>query len=344
MNKITPTQYTAPNKAIFEIDLFRPSDATGVVQLFQSVYGDQYPIKTFYNPDLLGQANLSAQIVTTVVRNSAGNVVSVHNLFRSAPYEKIYEWGAGLVHKDYRNLGLSSANGRYLIYTVVPQRSQIEEIYGEAVCYHVALQKAMTTFAAVDTALEVALMPGQAYAMESFEGKRVATLFGSINFKKRPHTIHAPEVYRDQLTFIYGGYPDERDMRPCEGTPSSDIATSCEISIFDFANVCRLAFHEVGQDFEAMLDKMEGQALGRGCVVIQVWLKMTTPWLDIPVKILRRRGYFLGGVLPRWFNDDGLLLQRLLVDPEFEAIKLLTQRAKNILEMVKADWKAVVAT
>lgn len=344
MNQITPTRYTAPNKAVFEIDLFRSTDAAGVVQLFRSVYGEKYPIKTFYDPDLLTQANHSAQIVTTVVRNPEGDVVSVHNLFRSAPYERIYEWGAGLVHKEYRNLGLSSANGYFLMRTVVPRRSEIEEIYGEAVCYHVALQKAMIAFSAVETALEVALMPGEAYAMESFEGKRVATLFGSVNCRKRPHEIYLPTVYKSQLDYIYGDYPDQRFIRPCEGTPLLDVVTSSEISIFDFANVSRLAFHEVGQDFASALDGLESQALERGCVIIQAWLKMTTPWLDFPVNILRERGYFLGGILPRWFDDDGLLLQKLLVDPEFETIKLHTQRAKNILEMVRADWMAVGAT
>jgi len=344
MIEITPKQYTAPNKAVFEIDLLRPSDGASVVKLFRSVYGDQYPIKTYYDADLLVRANHSAQILTVVARKTHGEVVGIQNLFRSAPYEKNYEWGVGLVHKDYRNLGLSNQTGHFLLHAVAPLRDEIEEIFGEAVCCHVALQKAMITFSAIETALEVALMPGEAYAMESFEGTRVATLFGSMNCRKRPHAIHQPTVYESQLHYIYSGYPDQRFMTPAAGTPSSDVMTSYEIKIFDFANVARLFFHEVGHDFEATIDRMETQALDRGCVVIQAWLKTTIPWLDFPVNMLRERGYFLGGVAPRWFNDDGLLLQRLFVDPEFENIKLFSKRAKNILEMVEADWRAAGTT
>jgi hypothetical protein len=341
MSEISPTLYTAPNKDVFEIGLFNSSDAEGVVELFLSVYGERYPVKIFYDPHALTDANLSGQIVTTVARNSEGGVVGVHNLFRSAPYERIYEWGAGLVLKAYRNLGLSNANGHFSMHRVVPLRDDIEEIYGEAVCYHVALQKAMLVFSAVETALEVALMPGEAYEMESFAGKRVATLFGSMNCRKRPQAIYVPQVYEAQLKYIYEDYPDKRYMKHCEENVPAYAKTSSDMAIFDFANVSRLAFHDIGQDFETELDRLEAQALEGNSVIIQAWLKLTTPWLDFAVKILRGRGYFLGGVLPRWFNDDGLLLQKILVDPEFETIQLYNQKARHILEMVREDWAAV---
>jgi hypothetical protein len=177
--------------------------------------------------------------------------------------------------------------------------------------------------------------------MESYPGKRVATLFGSMNCRKRPQAIYVPQVYEAQLKYIYEDYPDKRYMKHCEENVPAYAKTSSDMAIFDFANLSRLAFHDIGQDFETELDRLEAQAIEGNSVIIQAWLKLTTPWLDFAVKILRRRGYFLGGVLPRWFNDDGLLLQRILVDPEFETIQLYTQKARHILEMVREDWAAV---
>jgi hypothetical protein len=46
-------------------------------------------------------------------------------------------------------------------------------------------------------------------------------------------------------------------------------------------------------------------------MVIQVWLKFSSPWNGKVVDILRRKGYFLGGSLPRWFDEDGLLMQKV---------------------------------
>jgi hypothetical protein len=70
-----------------------------------------------------------------------------------------------------------------------------------------------------------------------------------------------------------------------------------------------------------------------------VWLKLTSPWVGEAVKILRAKGYFLGGALPQWFEDDGLLMQKVLFTPDFESIQLYTDRAKRIRDLIKSDWQ-----
>jgi hypothetical protein len=60
---------------------------------------------------------------------------------------------------------------------------------------------------------------------------------------------------------------------------------------------------------------------------------------SVAVGILRERGYFFGGPLPRWFNGDGLLMQKLLCPPDFEGIVLVSDFAKQFLEFIKEDWR-----
>lgn len=50
-------------------------------------------------------------------------------------------------------------------------------------------------------------------------------------------------------------------------------------------------------------------------------------------------GYFFGGALPRWFDGDGFLMQKLLCSPYFESIQLFSNFSKELLEVVKKDWK-----
>lgn len=53
--------------------------------------------------------------------------------------------------------------------------------------------------------------------------------------------------------------------------------------------------------------------------------------------LLRERGYFLGGPLPRWLDTDGLLMQRLLCPPDFDENQLYSDRAREILALVRRD-------
>jgi hypothetical protein len=74
-------------------------------------------------------------------------------------------------------------------------------------------------------------------------------------------------------------------------------------------------------------------------VVVQVWLKLTWPFIDIVVGALRDRGYFLGGLLPQWFGDDGLLMQKVLGRPNWEGIQLFSDRAMRLWDFVRSDWE-----
>jgi hypothetical protein len=57
------------------------------------------------------------------------------------------------------------------------------------------------------------------------------------------------------------------------------------------------------------------------------------------VEALRRRGYFLGGAIPRWFDGDGILMQKLFCPPDFESIHLLSDFSKQLLEVIRRDWQ-----
>lgn len=69
-----------------------------------------------------------------------------------------------------------------------------------------------------------------------------------------------------------------------------------------------------------------------------MWLNVAGPWVGGAVEILRQNGYFLGGALPRWFDTDGLLMQKIRKRPDWEGICTANDRYKTILDMVRADW------
>lgn len=328
---------TSPSDS-FQIDFFRPEDAEGIVRLFRAVYGDAYPIKIYYDPKALIQANASGEYYSIVARAPAGEVVGVQHLFRSAPCKTLYECAAGLVLKEYRQLGINKAMLTFLYEDWVPTRRNVEEVFGEAVCNHPYMQKTVLDAHHVETALEIALMPAEAYDKEKSSSGRVAALLIFRRYTSKPHRVYIPAAYEQQLRFIYEGLDDAREIALSGETAPEHQTSHAEMNVFDFARVARIAVDRIGNDFERYVNDLEKKALGQNSVVIQLWLNLSAPWVGSAADILRKRGYFLGGVLPRWFDHDGILMQKLICPPDFDGIRLHSERSHKILEMVKQDW------
>lgn len=333
-----PTQGTESGEEI-EVGFFRPEDANGIVELFKSVYGDGYPIRLFYDAGAITEANETGTYHSIVARTFSGKVVGVEHLYRSSPYAGLYEVGAGLVLKECRKLGLNRRMLHYLYEEWVPQRPEIEEIWGEAVCNHVSMQKTVDEFDHVETALEVALMPAEAYSKEKSATGRVAALPAFRCYKSKPLSVYLPRVYEQALKFLYAAIHDNRDIRLSDRELPAAVQTQSHMTVFSFARVCRMAISDIGGDFAVHVGELESRARDQNVAIFQIQLDLGSPCVGAAVDILRTGGYFLGGLLPRWFDHDGFLMQKITIDPGFEGIQLYSDRAKQIFAMVYEDWQ-----
>ncbi len=329
----------APGQDV-KVDFFRPQDADGVAALFLTVYGKAYPIKTFIDPQRLKAENEAGRTLSSVARTPEGDIVGHNALFNSAPCDGIYESGAGVVHPAYRNTtGIFS---RLVEHGFIegPKRYPVETIYGEPVCNHVYSQKLCRRLGWITHAVEVALMPASVYAREKSASGRVSALLDFITLKARPHAVYYPKCYKDQVQFLYAGLDDDRKLIQSDAVPSSSKKTRMDMHFFDFARVARVAVMGCGVDFMDVFQEKEHACRRRGGVVIQVWVDLGAPEGAFAVRRLRERGYFFGGILPRWFNTDGMLMQKIFEPPDWEHIQIHSDRAKTLLELVKGDWEA----
>jgi hypothetical protein len=330
MNDIEPGQ-------TYEFDLFRPEDAEGISQLFRTVYGDGYPIRTFIEPKLLIEENAAGRTISSVARTPKGDIVGHAALFHSAPYERVCESGAGLVHPSYRGgKGIYTTLGLHAV-DAAAKKYDIEQVFGEPVCNHIFAQKGTAKAGWITQAIEVDLMPAEAYDKEKSASGRVTALLDFRTLKPKPHTVYLPAVYEEGMRFMYGGLDDDRDLLLSRDELASPMKTEIKTQVFDFAQVARLAVHAAGADFESTFDEQEKTIREKGVVVIQVWLKLSWPWVGQAVDVLRKRSYFLGGILPRWFDVDGMLMQKIIGEPNWGGIQLHFDRAKKILELIKKD-------
>ncbi|MHC1742349.1 MAG: hypothetical protein AB9873_04865 [Syntrophobacteraceae bacterium] len=295
----------------WEVDLFRPGDAEGVTQLFRMVYGDGYPVRTFIDPRQLIEENAAGRTLSSVARTTDGEIVGHSALYPSAPFKGLFESGATLIAPEYRGGPLAFRLLKHSLKDVVSQFG-IEIVFGEPVCNHVITQKIAAKLKYEACALEVDLMPAEAYEKEASASGRVATLLTFCVTTPKPQMIHMPEVYADIVSFIYASIPHECTFTPSTEALPDGVETRVNAQIFDFANVARFAVEEAGTDFASVFEEEERTAQRAGAIVFQVWLKLSCPWISRIVDSLRSRGYFFGGVLPRWFDVDGLLMQKVL--------------------------------
>lgn len=322
------------------VELMRPEDAPGVAALFRAVYGQHYPVKTYYQPSALIEANQKEDIVSSVARTPAGDIVGHNSMYRIAPCPKVYEGGAGLVLPAYRNTAKLFERMIALGIEAVP-RFGGEGVFGEHVCNHLYPQKAAARLGNVPMGLEVDLMPAEAYQAEKSAGGRVSSLHGVQTLKAHAHTVYLPQAYEQTLRFLYEGLAEERSLNPSTLVPPAGSRSRLTAEVFDFAQVTRITAWELGEDLLQALAEREAE--GRGVAVYQIWLPLAAPWVSWAVDELRGCGWFLGGLLPRWFDEDGLLMQRLAHAPGWDALQLLLERSQEIARLVRQDWELVQA-
>lgn len=318
---------------------FTPEDAPGVVNLFRSVYGEGYPVRTYLDESALIAENAAGRVISSVAKTPRGEVVGHNALFNSAPFPGTYESGAGVVHAAYRGgLGIFSRMVSHGL-AMAGEMPKVQAIFGEPVCNHPFSQKMSVKVGWVPRALEVDLMPAAAYHKEASAAGRVAAFLDFCLVRPRPHAVYLPARYSDDLRFFYENLDDERDFRTSTDQVPAGTVSDMQPQIFVFAAVARVAVQAIGEDFSSRLDALEADLRRDGVQVTQLWLKLDCPWVGAATRILRERGYFIGGVLPRWFDTDGLLMQKVSTVPDWQAIIAVNDRYAQVLDRVQADWQ-----
>jgi GNAT superfamily N-acetyltransferase len=325
----------------FTIAPFAPEDGPGIRDLFLAVYGEHYPVRTYYDPQALVESCAKNETIIFVAKDAFGRVMGQTALFINSPYKHIYESGSGAVYPSYRGWGISTRL-MVLAFSEVEYLSKysVEGIWGEAVANHTGMQKIIPKTGAKEMGLEIDLMPAAAYDKEKSASGRVGAVTVYKTITPRPHTVYLPPVYDETLRFFYQDLAEKRRFETAH-EPPPEAATEVSFEIYGFAEVARLAVSRSGRDFETVFGELEEKiAAENKPKLIQVSIRLDEPWNRAGVEVLRNRGYFLGAVLPRWFDSDGLLMQKVFGRPNWEGLALYSDRVKKLRDLVFADWEA----
>jgi hypothetical protein len=335
-------QYEIKPGQSYVIDRFRPKDAWGVARCFYAVYGDAYSLDTVYSTEGLIQANAKGRLNSIVARSSRGDVLGHCALFPAPHCSSLYEEGMLVVVPEYRNEAIASQLVRYGLEVLATQLPA-QEVFGKAVCNHSISQKIGADCGFIETALELDYIPEQAYKKEQSASGPVSALWMFRCYRDQPHAVFFPETYAEILGYIYSGISNRRSLTKISETCTLPAQSQMQLCFFGRQNVARISVQIVGSDFDVTIERLEQTARARGSTIMQVYLPLAVAPAAAAIKTLRSQGYFLGGVLPRWFDGDGLMMQKLCAEPHFDTIRIYSERAEKLLEFIKKDWNAAAA-
>lgn len=319
------------------------SDAQAVVDLYRTVYGDHFPIKEMYDPRHIVQQQEAGLMYRVVVVDSSEKLLAHHAMFRlEETYHGLYEAGQGMVLPEYRGKGFSNITqdyiGRDLASAVV-----VEEFWGESVTNHVMMQKAALYVGVKETGIEIEVMPAQSYIAEKSAPGRVGAVVCCLVIKEKPHTVFLPAPYAESLRRIYDNAKRERTFEAGTQALPEGVKTRYADTFIASARVLRITLFEAGRDAEEVIAGLVKKYTMAGAVVLPVLLPLDKVWSGAVTEVLNRQGFFFSALIPRWFDADGLMLQRLVRPTNYDNMHIYSDFAKEILKFIIEDRARVEA-
>ncbi len=317
------------------VGLFKPEDALGVSLAYREIYGDSFPIEHVYDPEEVAKRNETEDQYTVVARTPKGEIIGLAGLFRHAPNKDVFEAGQLMVFKSYRS-GEVAQEIVSLLLVDLPRRLGLEVVFVEAVCNHPASQQLAYTKGLMPTGIGLECMPAEAYATEGDVKRNVSLLLMFRVNKDQNHKVYLPPSYTKTMWGLY----EKLGLSRSEGVGTNlSGKTAVEKFLLPDAKFARLTVEKAGTDFLGVIVDIEKNVGGAG--LIQTYVNIGDPSAPQGVNLLRERGYIFGGVLPLWFGSDGIIMQKLPREPEWDGIRLHYKESKKLLEYLRADYNTV---
>ncbi len=325
----------------YEIRLMKEEDAPGVVELYRAIYGDHYPIKEMYDPQYIIRQQEEGLMYRVVVADASGNILGHHAMYRlKETYRGLYEGGQGMVLQEHRGKGFDGVLHGY-ITKILMKAIGGEEIWGESVTNHVFMQRSTLSVGGKETGIELDLMPAESYEAEKSASGRVSAVVACACLKEKPHTVFLPAPYEEVLKTIYNTAGRNRRFETAAGALPGNIETRYADTFIPSAGALRISLFEAGKDAGDVMDGLVRKYTEAGALVLQAFLPLDQSWSGALTDALNRRGFFFSALVPRWFDADALLLQKLILPTHYDNIHLYTDFAKDMLKFIIQDRKRV---
>ena len=316
-------------------------NAKHVGTVFRSVYGNDFPIQYVYQPEAVA-AEIAAERLTAVLAfDAAGQPAGYVSMFKNAPNFQLWEVGNMVVNPVYKQSRLSLLLANCCQNAELMNIAGSDGLYSEAVCHHYMTQVGSAKAGMADYALEIDQLAGSSFKEHCADTERISCVFNFIEYTKPSLPTYIPPVYETMVRTLLEPLAHREILISAAALPQQGNLRK-EEKYYEFAGTWKLAVWETGAKWREEVEALLQEAARRKVVSLQVAIDMALPHLGAAVEEMRKQGFFFGGVLPRWFGSDGLLMQVVLGGvPNFAGAKLYTQTARSLRQYCQADWEKV---
>ena len=336
MEKLKIQPYHIESGQNITVDLFKPEDALGVAHCYYATYGEKFPMDYVYDPDAIITVNDGDEHFTVVARTEDGGVVGLAGLFRGGQDSTVYEHGQLMVLKAFRGEGVGDKLTSYIL-NEMPGKIGAATFFGEALCNHTISQKIVANHGFEPCAMEIEIMPSEAFDSEGGTSRRVSLLMMFQIFADKPQSVFIPQIHRDFFEKVYAKLALPRDFAENLAQPSAQ--TDLDFSSIPEAGIIKVVIRCIGGDLREQVAQIVEKENDDSIVHVQ--FNLADPHVDWACSQLKKDRFFLGGLLPLWFGTDGMFVQRLPETPDFNAIQMFSADAEYIMDRVRDDFEAI---
>ena len=321
----------------FRLQRLDETNAAYVPEVFRSVYGDAYVDPSVYQPQELLRKIDRGQLHAMLALDADGRPAGYASLGAETPNPFLWENKGLVVIPEYKNTDVGTT-----LVTVWGNPSdwpaQVEGLFGATVCHHYFAQIFCAKAGWVASTLQLDLFDA-AILQDRPEGlSRVSCVQFFSPMPPAPAPSYWPGEYGEFLATISCARQEPPGILSTASLPAA-TKTILETKATPSSRSLRVNVFRIGGDWPEVVRDLLAEARLQRVVSLQMFLDTSCDCIGEAVRILRSHGFFLGGLAPRWFGADGLLMQRVTAETRYDLLKLYSAPAQQLLEFIRADRK-----
>lgn len=314
--------------------------AAKAANVFRAIYGEAFPMRYVYHADQLMAEIDGGRLCAALAFDQGREAIGYASVYRNAPNPLLWEGG---------NLVLIPGRGDdQLGWSLMEYFKQPGKLpgppavgyYSESVCHHYFTQVGCAKLGFHDCGIELDQLDGASFTEHRPSTDRVACVLQFYEQADQTEPVYLPGRYADLIRRLAQPLRTRQFHASSLPLPEGG-ATASTSSYYESARTWKLSVSEIGADWESWLDKLLAEAHQRRVVSLQVILSTAVRSIGAAVEAMREQGFFFGGLFPRWFGPDGIMLQQILgKEPDYEGIKLYSQTARGLLGFIRDEQEA----
>jgi GNAT superfamily N-acetyltransferase len=312
-----------------------PQDASNLVALFKSCYGDTYGNSSFYDVEGLAET-IESEKLRSVVADDGSSLLGHMGITIRHAEAIVCETGNTVVHPSARGKGVMKQLAEGLRDLVVHE-GFVGYIHFPTTAHDI-MQRSSVSRGGLETGIMLAYVGAETdyEAIEREDGRLAATVVYQPLLPIPERYLYYPAHYRELLHTIYESLGIQRlDLSTSDEVPPHAPHGHVTAEHNPQRASLHLFLHNAGDDLanlvRAQIEKYRPE-------VTYIDLPLDEPRIDITIEILKKEGFFYCALLPEFSHTDLLRMQFLqdATPADFEP-NLANESGKKICASLRED-------